>query len=179
MQKNELAMMQKKQLAHGILQCMGGSIPVDKIMNSLCHVFEQKSIENRKMIVGVFQAVSPELEKMGEKFFDLLVESLYISNSLNIKEYDMIANVVVNDTELTTEQKMEMISKEMDRIAERKNKRIMTWVGSGAVTAVGVTIAKGLDRLFKAKEKTMLIDAKIRKRKVLLDFVEKIIHFWK
>lgn len=171
-----------KKMALSVLKNMGGQIPADmigEITHSVCEVIKNSKEIKKETIVGVFRAAAPMLEKTGEDFFDYLKEALEISANLKKQEFDIVARIVIDDKDLSTAEKLDMISKYKDEEQKRKHKDWLVQLGMWIFTAIsgsvlykvmvgdsaGGTVGKINARIGNRKAKTGAIKALNRSKK--------------
>jgi len=127
-----------KKLTPQILKRMGNQF-VDKVpdaMNALAPVLAKKEI----MITEVAKALAPVLCNVTGDFIDYLKESNRLAVQLNIKNYDLVSNVIFNNPDMSFEEKKVTIIllKEQDRQDKNQNNKFKLTALGILATVVGV-----------------------------------------
>lgn len=181
MKERKLAVSASKQVLEKVGEVTG--IIVKEMIGPVADAIKTYGCRNEIKIIEEVKVLAPEFEKLSEKFFDVLYQTIEISQKTKQRNFEIILNAIFSDENASIEVKVDLVNK---LLAEKgkNNAEITKTVTKGAagtfvaslIVVKGSSLVKSLAQQHSAVTiKKISQEAKTERLKIAMDGIANIV----
>ena len=128
-------------------------------------------------VVEALRVTAPAFETISKQFFEILYQTIEISQKTKQQNFDIILNAIFSDENASIEAKVDLVNKLLAQDGKNNQKIAMTvttgTVGIVAVAGVASAVKAGINRHAEQAIIKTIEEGKTERVKILMDFMSK------